>query len=188
MYDPKRTQVAQSLVDFGQYFSTIFARTRVAGAVPYRPALVVPEDMSTGGGRRARQSITLQPEAPGPPVVTVGWLDIAARQAMMRTWACLAAMHQQRFPGRPFDIDRAGYDLFFKQCGELLKACGLATQVEDAPPSIEMRIPGPAALPAEALREPATFGVLTLAIVATATFLLGAILGSVATYLRFASI
>lgn len=187
VYDPKRTQVAQSLVDFGRYFDTIFARTRIAGAVPMRPALVVPEDMSTGGGRRARQSITLQPEVPGPAAVTCGWLDIPSRQAMLRTWGSLAGMHRQRFPNRPFDIDQAGYDMFFRQCGELLKTCGLTTAIEDSIPDMA---PAGAGLAPGALAPPpvptlAGYGAGVLGIVGLASFIIGVLVGAVSTYLRF---
>ncbi len=184
MYDPKRTQVAQSLVDFGRYFDTIFARTRIHGGVPLRPALVVPEDMSTGGGRRARQSITLQPEVPGPPAVTCGWLDIPSRQAMLRTWGSLAGMHRQRFPSRSFDLDQAGYDLFFKQCTDLLKTCGLTTSVEDFVP--EMDAPGGAPdLAPPPVPRMAGYGAEVLAIVGLASFVVGALVGAVVTYFRF---
>lgn len=178
MYDPKRTQVAQSLVDFGRYFDTIFARTRIGGPVLLRPALVVPEDMSTGGGRRARQSIILQPEVPGPPALTVGWLDIPSRQAMIRTWGCLAAMHRQRFPGRAFDVDRGGYEQFFKQTTELLKTCGLATQVEEAPPDVGPVSGAPsAAAMVTPVAAPSGYGAGVLAIVGVTCFVLGVVAG-----------
>lgn len=178
MYDPKRTQVAQSLVDFGRYFDTIFARTRIpAGPILLRPALVVPEDMSTGGGRRARQSIILQPEVPGPPAITAGWLDIPSRQAMIRTWGCLAAMHRQRFPGRPFDVDRGAYDQFFRQTSELLKTCGITTQVEDTPPEVTPP-PGPIADAGAHGAIAAGYGAGVLAIVGAACFVVGGLVGA----------
>jgi hypothetical protein len=186
VYDPKRTQVAQSLVDFGRYFDTIFARTRIGATVPMRPVLVVPDDMSTGGGRRARQSITLQPEVPGPASLTCGWIDIPSRQAMIRTWGCLAAMHRQRFAGRPFDVDQASYDLFLKQTQELLKTCGLTTQIEDQPGDA----PSPLSRASLADVETTIATVkaptdrLLLWAVAMASFFFGAVLGGAAVWYR----
>jgi hypothetical protein len=185
VYDPKRTQVAQSLVDFGRYFETIFGSTRIGGSVPRRPVLVVPEDMSTDGGRRARQSITLQPDAPGAGAVACGWIDIPSKQAMIRTWDCLAGMHRQRFPGRPFDVDGPSYQTFFRQCLDLLKTCGLAAMVEDTP------VAAPAPLTRSSIADlstdapaPAKPSGATLAIVAVASFLLGALVGGIAVWLR----
>ncbi len=208
VYDPKRTQVAQSLVDFGKYFETIFARTRVGGAVPLRPVLVVPEDMSTDGGKRARQSVTLQPEVPGPAGLTVGWIDIPGRQAMMRTYNAVAHLQRQRFPGRPFDLDRAGYELFLKQFIDLVRTCGLQAEFEEAPEapsspnqaatphSFQARQgysgqgPGSGLAPARlpTIDEPATspsYGTGVVAIVGLAGFLLGALFGGVAVWFRY---
>lgn len=214
MYDPKRTQVAQSLVDFGKYFDTIFARTRVGGAVPLRPVLVVPEDMSTDGGKRARQSVTLQPEVPGPAALTVGWIDIPGRQAMMRTYNAVASMQRQRFPGRPFDVDRGSYDLFQKQFTDLVKTCGLAAQIEDAPEGPQSQQGGPQSfgmpgqqgygpqsyggagqMPRGSIASiagpvdvppPAGYGTGVLAVVGLAGFLLGALAGGAAMWFRYA--
>jgi hypothetical protein len=215
VYDPKRTQVAQSLVDFGKYFDTIFARTRVGGAIPLRPVLVVPEDMSTDGGKRARQSVTLQPEVPGPAALTVGWIDIPGRQAMMRTYNAVASMQRQRFPGRPFDVDRGSYELFQKQFTDLVKTCGLAAQIEDAqegpasfagPQSMvgPQSMGGPHAMGGpQSYQQPAGvrgslgnvettpapiigFGAGVVAIVGLAGFLVGALFGGVAMWLRYA--
>jgi len=197
VYDPKRTQVAQSLVDFGKYFDTIFERTRVGGAVPLRPMLVVPDDMSTDGGKRARQSVTLQPEVPGVPALTVGWIDIPGRQAMMRTWNALAAMHRQRFPGRPFDLDRATYEGFFRQFIDLVKTCGLTSQFEDDPADgVPMSGPGSApgggalAGPIASNRprppQASGYGGGVVAIVGLAGFLVGAVAGGAAVWFRLA--
>ena len=186
MYDPKRTQVAQSLVDFGKYFDTIFAATRVAGEVPMRPMLVVPDDMSTDGGKRARQSIVLQPEYAGPPAITVGWIDIPGRQAMVRTYACLAGMHQQRFPGRPFPVDQASFDKFFRDNTQLLKTCGLAATIEDRAPDA---LPTMGGIPSNRPVAPASRGYSggVVALIALTTFVLGALAGAAAVWLRWRS-
>lgn len=212
VYDPKRTQVAQSLVDFGKYFETIFAPTRIGGAVPLRPVLVVPEAMSTDGGKRARQSVTLQPEVPGPAALTVGWIDIPGRQALMRTYMAVAALQRQRFPGRPFDVDRASYDLFQKQFIDLVKTCGLTAQLEDLPaegpqpfsggpqsygqqgPGAPQGYGGPqsypprpsmASLSTMAIPAPAGYGAGVVAVVGFAGFLLGAVAGGLAVWARY---
>ncbi len=129
-FDAKRTQVAQSAFDFSRYFSGIFNGVRVAGGAPRRPTLVAPEGMSTAGGKRARQSLVLQPDDPMSTAVTVGWVDVGERRSMIRTHAALVTLHRERFPNRPFDVDPTSYAGFFDQARGFLQSCGFNVKVE----------------------------------------------------------
>ena len=134
-FDAKRTQVAQSAFDFSRYFSGIFNGVRVAGGAPRRPTLVAPEGMSTAGGKRARQSLVLQPDDATSMAVTVGWVDVGERRGMIRTHVALLALHRERFGGRPFDVDPTSYEVFFEQARSFLQSCGFNVKVEnDAEP------------------------------------------------------
>jgi hypothetical protein len=181
-FDARRTQVAQSAFDFSAYFTQSFGDVRVRGAIVRRPELMAPEGMSTGGGRRARQPVVLFAEGGRGPAITVGWVDIPQRRAVLRTYRCLHAMHQARYRGRPFDLDMGSYDGFFDQAKGLLAACGLAITEEDDQPS---SIPPPSYTegPAPAARAPSQFW--TLAAVAFIAFVVGAFAGSLAVYARF---
>jgi hypothetical protein len=77
--------------------------------------------------------------------------------------------------------------MYFRQCGELLKTCGLTTAIEDSVP--EMAPQGGGLGPGELAPPPvptlAGYGAGVLAIVGLASFVVGALVGAVATYLRF---
>jgi hypothetical protein len=130
-FDAKRTSVAQSAFDFSRYFSGIFNSVRVAGGAPRRPTLVAPEGMSTSGGKRARQSLVLQPDDATSMAVTVGWVDVGERRGMLRTHVALVALHRERFGARPFDVDLASYEAFFEQARSFLQSCGFNVKVEN---------------------------------------------------------
>lgn len=180
-FDAKRTQVAQSAFDFARYFSSVFDSVRVRGAVQRRPRLVTPEGMSTAGGKRARQSIVLQPDDPAGAALTVGWVDIGERRALLRTHGCLEALHYERFKNRPFDVDRASYSGFFDQVKSFFDSCGLAVTVEGEPSA--------ASVPPSQLvgREPAHGGGTSSSVLWLMTFsafMLGAVVGGFIVYLR----
>jgi translation initiation factor IF-2 len=138
-FDAKRTQVAQGAYDFARYFTSTFANARFGRAVPRRAELQAPEGMSTGGGRAARQSIVLIADTSsgqagpggGPPTLTVGWVEVSARRAQIRTHRALAAVHRARFRDRLLDIDEESYTAFLNQTVELLASCGVGVAMDD---------------------------------------------------------
>lgn len=188
-FDAKRTQVAQSAFDFSRYFSGIFDAVRVAGAAPRRPVLVAPEGMSTSGGKRARQSVVLQPDDAMSAAVTVGWVDVGERQSMLRTHAALESIHRERFRGRVFDVDRASYATFFEQARSFLASCGFDVKVEAEGGPASVGGPGSQPFPM-APRVPqdleqsseASGGVSWLAVIAA--FFIGVIVGGLIVYAR----
>lgn len=189
-FDAKRTQVAQSAFDFSRYFSGIFDGVRVAGAAPRRPVLVAPEGMSTAGGKRARQSIVLQPDDAMNAAVTVGWVDVGERQAMLRTHGALESIHRERFRGRVFDVDRASYAVFFEQAKSFLQSCGFEVKVEaeggpasvGGPSSVGGAIPMAPRVPRDLEQSEERGGTNWLAVVAA--FFLGVIVGGLVVYAR----
>jgi hypothetical protein len=137
--------------------------------------------MSTGSGKRARQSILLRDERGAMPNLTVGWVDIPQRRAGIRTYRCLQGMHYARFRDRPFDVDPNSYNAFFDQSKALLAACGLYVIDEDeVPPAISQPPPG------RVVRErPPADAFWTTAAVAFIAFVLGTFAGGLAVYARF---
>lgn len=197
-FDARRTQVAQSAFDFSNYFAQSFAAVRVLGPVVRRPDLTAPEGMSTEGGKLARQPVVLQPvdRNMGGAAITVGFVDIPQRRAVLRTYRCLLAMHQARFRDRPFDLDPHSYESFFHQAKGLLGACGLmVTEEDDAraslsaisqrPPPQSAAQPQPQQL-GTVVDRPAAGGNFwnTVAMVLMA-FVLGAFAGGLAVYAKF---
>lgn len=180
-FDAKRTQVAQSAFDFSRYFSSVFDSVRVQGAALRRPRLVTPEGMSTAGGKRARQSIVLAPDDPAHASLTVGWVDIGERRAVLRTHGCLEGLHYERFKNRGFDVDRASYSGFFDQVKSFFDSCGLAVTVEgDA--SVASVPPRELSRRAPPVRSGTSGSVLALMLFSA--FMLGAVTGGLVVYLR----
>ncbi|HTJ81843.1 MAG TPA: hypothetical protein VL400_08955 [Polyangiaceae bacterium] len=185
-FDAKRTEVAQNAFNFAQYFTSSFEHVRLGGGVPRKPAVVAPEGMSTGGGKAARQSICLVAEAPGVPVLTVGWVDLVSLSSMLRSYRCLAGMHAARYRGRTLDLDRAEYERFFAQAKELLSAMGLQTIIEDDVGAVST-VPSTRPPAASSPRAQADRSVETMSYAAAVFvgFAVGAIVGGLAVYARF---
>jgi hypothetical protein len=183
-FDAKRTQVAQSAFNFANYFTDSFSRTVVGGSVPRRPVLSAPEGMSTGGGRQARQAVMLVSDSQQAPAVTVGWVEMPTRKGAIRSYRCLAALHEARFRGRPFDVDVASYQAFMGQVQSFFDACGLEVTVEDdVPVAAAARPSNPPAVEASEPSDPNR--VMTLAAVALVSFALGVSVGGLAIYARY---
>jgi len=176
-FEAKRTQVAQSAFNFSQYFTSAMADVVVQGNPPRRVELLAPEGMSTGGGKQARQAVTLRSDVPGYPVITAGWADVPGRRALLRTHACLRAMHHQRFPDRPFEVDPSTYQQFFDIARDLLAACGLDVTIEN------QALASVAPRPAQAAST--EMPVATATAIALTSFVLGCLVGGVVVYARF---
>lgn len=175
-FDAKRTQVAQSAFDFARYFSSVFDGVRVGGAVLRSPRLVVPEGMSTAGGKRARQSIVLASEDPGAPSITVGWVDIGERRASLRTYRYLETMHQERYKGRGFDVEQRGYVGFFDQAKGFLESCGFGVTVENEGV--------PRSLPPSRITPDSGSSSTVVGLMVFSAFMLGAVVGGFIVYWR----
>jgi hypothetical protein len=144
MTNIKRTQFAQAAVDFSGLFAIMFEKVRVLGSTPRIPELVAPGGMSTAGGKQILQHITLRPEVAGPPVLTVGWVDLAQRTALLRTYGHMAQLHRARFGNsRPFDLDVASYQAFLDHCRRYFDAQAIRIQYEDE----SVQLPAPAKSP-----------------------------------------
>lgn len=178
-FDAKRTQVAQGAYDFARYFTSSFESVRFGRSVSRRAELAAPEGMSTGGGKAARQSIVLAADRPGPPNLTVGWVEVAARRAQLRTHRALAAVHRARFRDRLLDIDEESYNAFLGQATQLLGACGVIVAMDDdVTVPISQRPPPAQAAPAESR-------LLNYFAVGFVAFVVGAFAGGLAVYARF---
>ena len=129
----KRTVFAQQGFDFSSHFTIQFARLKVAGGCMRTPQLNAPQGDSTGGGKQALQHITLNPEQPGFSQVTVGWVNVPNKSAMLRTYVCLQKMHAAT--RRPFDVEPTSYQQFFDNAKGFLAQQGMQVKIEMEPPA-----------------------------------------------------
>lgn len=128
-----RTAFASKALELSEMFMVKFGRRSFAGAVP-RVVKVEAPDESTGGGKQAREPISLVPAggAPGGTLV-IGWMDVAENRAGMRAYHVLAEMHRQRF-GKNLDLPRAEYDSFLDEARRFFTEEGIPLQLlEDVP-------------------------------------------------------
>ncbi len=133
MSDVKATAFAQQGLDFVSLFEAKFHMLNVSG---YRPVLREPVAETTAGGAQAVQHMVLEPKIEGDPVVTVGLVNVATKTAKLRSYECLATLHQLRFRGRAFHVDAAQYQSFFDRVLEFMRRQGLQVQIETRPPEV----------------------------------------------------
>jgi hypothetical protein len=126
----KRTKVAEEAVSCSDLFAVSVGQLRVQGTCEFAPVLKTPEGVSTAGGQLARQHITLNPAVPSEASVTVGWVDVARKQSLLRNFARLEQIHKERTPGRAFPVDAKSYEAFFEQAHKFLSRTGLSPVVE----------------------------------------------------------
>ncbi|MBW2524865.1 MAG: hypothetical protein JRI23_11845 [Deltaproteobacteria bacterium] len=102
----------------------------------YQPKLLEPSGESTGGGKQANQSLTLQPAQPDQPALTVGWVNCASNEAKLRTFGCMQMVLAKRFGKRKVVLDAGGYQRFFDAAKEYLLENGIDVEVEEQPPEV----------------------------------------------------
>jgi hypothetical protein len=136
MRSPDRTEVTNAAAALRDMYALHCTRLTVPGDVVRRPVLSVPQGPSTHGGLLARQHITLEPQSAGTMSITVGWVDVASRQATLRTFPCLLAAHRARFGSEVFGVDGVGYERFLHQTRTFLVDQGIAIDMEHSPPEV----------------------------------------------------
>ncbi len=136
MVAPDRTEVTNAAAALRDMYALHCADLIIPGDVRRRPALSVPQGPSTHGGLLARQHLTLEPTTAGPMSVTVGWVDVAARQASLRTYPCLLAAHRARFGSGAFGVDGVGYERFLHVTRTFFVDQGIAVEMEHRPPEV----------------------------------------------------
>lgn len=95
-----------------------FAR-RSYGTAPYRLRIDEPDGPSTAGGLLARQPISLVSNLESAPSISVGWVDVAKKEAQLRSYGVVVRRHQSRHGGG-LDILEQEYEQFFNELVETL--------------------------------------------------------------------
>lgn len=124
-----RTAFANRAFVLSEMFNAKFRNARFSGAVNRVVKVIPPETESTGGGKMARDSITLVPESEGAggSSIVIGWLDVGHSVAELRSYAVLAERHKDRFGSLAFDLEKAEYETFLTDAQTFLAAEAITT-------------------------------------------------------------
>ncbi|MBI5542432.1 MAG: hypothetical protein HY901_00975 [Deltaproteobacteria bacterium] len=139
----KYTEFAQQAVTLADLFNETFKKPVAGRPANYRVQLAVPDGPSTAGGKQGTQHIKLVPMGVGTTHV-VGWAHQADKEAELRSWEHLVAIHQERSSrgGLPDEVAYRKLVLDLKRFFEMEK---LAVSVAAAPPAPEGNAEGPQA-------------------------------------------
>ena len=169
----KRTRVAEEAVGYSDLFGVSVGQVRVQGTCEFAPILKAPEGVSTAGGELARQHITLNPAVPSEASITVGWVDVSRKQSLLRNYARLQQIHQERSSAKAFSLDAASYQAFFDQAHKFLDRTGLSPVIEGPGASLIER---PEPTPASGSGRTLALTLLTILVIGLFVIMLGATL------------
>ena len=132
----RRPQYSQDGIDFVVLFASRFLNVHISG---YKPLLMEPpaEEIDPNG-EEAPQHIVLKPQLDGDPLLTVGFVKLEGRSAVLRSYDYMRAMHRQHDGTRPFHVDQAHYQSFFDSALEFLQERGMQVDIESGPSPAEL--------------------------------------------------
>ncbi len=122
--NPKMTMFANQAMIVATAVAGKFASKEFGVEVKRKLRIDEPEGMSTDGGRKARQPLTLVPISGQAPALVAGWLDVALSEAELRPYGVIANKYQARY-GMPPDITKEDYTRFLSELYQTLKSLGL---------------------------------------------------------------
>ena len=128
-----RTAFSNKAALIADLIKATFSR-RSYGTAPYRLRVDEPDGPSTGGGRQARQPISLVASMDSAPAVVCGWVDVAKKESQLRSYAVVAKRHKSRY-GADLDINEDEYERFLNELVDTLFYGGIKilVQVPDEP-------------------------------------------------------
>jgi hypothetical protein len=119
--------VAQRAVSLADQFNQLYAEIRMTPG--YRVDMTTPSGPSTGGGAQALQHIRLFSPTGAAPLL-MGNVDTSAKKSVLRTWACLKQMHEQR-SGGGFELVEAEYVKFLERVQKHFTVMQIAITLEE---------------------------------------------------------
>ncbi len=128
----ERTQFAMKALDFASIFNAIIGKDRLQGNPSYRVEMSAPDGPSTAGGKQALQHIKLVPD-PGGTVLVAGTANTVEKQAELRTYDHLQALHAARFKGAALPLDRVRYGELVKKMQKYFSEQGMHVLIVDTP-------------------------------------------------------
>jgi hypothetical protein len=123
-----RTAFSNKAALIADLIKATFAR-RSYGTAPYRLRIDEPDGPSTGGGRQARQPISLVANLESAPAVVCGWVDVAKKESQLRSYAVVAKRHKHRY-GADLDITEDEYERFLNELVDTLFYGGIKILVQ----------------------------------------------------------
>jgi hypothetical protein len=128
-----RTAFSNKAALIADLIKATFSR-RSYGRAPYRLRIDEPDGPSTGGGRQARQPISLVAAMDSAPAVVCGWVDVAKKESQLRSYGVVAKRHKNRY-GNDLDITEDEYERFINELVDTLFYGGIKilVQVPDEP-------------------------------------------------------
>jgi hypothetical protein len=136
---PFRTKFAMKALDISNMFRSTFDDFQLSGSTPRRPVLTVPEGQSTGGGAKAVQSITLNPDDPSAGTLIAGTVNGAANTAELRGYPYLEATYKMRYHGNRLDIPAGSYQTFLEKAKEFFEGRSYTVSVVNQLPDVAKR-------------------------------------------------
>lgn len=95
MSEVKYTEFAQQAISLADVFNETFKKPVPGNQANYKVQLAVPDGPSTAGGKQGTQHIKLVPIGAGATHVA-GWANPADKQAEIRSWEHVLAIHNGR--------------------------------------------------------------------------------------------
>lgn len=131
-----------------------------------------PEGPSTGGGKQARQSISLVPRKGTGPSVVCGWVDVSKRESQLRSFEGVARRYEAHH-GEPLELAPEEYERFLHDVEDVLVKAVIKVRL------IVPEEQAGAGLAAQAVRAPARGGVpmILVLLLMGAAFALGLFVG-----------
>jgi hypothetical protein len=125
------TQMAHQAVNAAELLNKGLHKKTVGKKDPRHLEVSEPSGPSTGGGKRARQSINLVPISGEGGVIMCAWLDVAQRAADIRPYDEVEEQFKRRFGGK-FDVTPDEYRILMKDLEGMLEQLGFQlVQFED---------------------------------------------------------
>ncbi len=128
--DPNRTVHAQQAFELTEVFAYKFGHVIFGQKRPRRLKLLEPE-LSTAGGKRARQSMMLVPDDGEGGNLVIGFLDAPARTAELRSYNVVKQQFQARF-NQDIDLKREEYDALIDDLRSFLKIQRIDPKIVEA--------------------------------------------------------
>ncbi len=128
--DPNRTVHAQQAFALTEVFQYKFSHVVFGQKRPRRLKVLEP-DVSTAGGKRARQSMVLVPDEGDGGTLVIGWLDTPARTAELRSFNVVRQQYQARF-NTEIDLERDAYDALLDDLRSFLKIQKIDLRIVDS--------------------------------------------------------
>jgi hypothetical protein len=126
---PQRTVHAQEAFKFNDVFGFKFQVLTFGAAVARRVKLSPPE-MSTDGGRKARQPITLVPDEEGGRSIVCGWVDVPRKIAELKSYNVASEQFQARY-GAAIDMTREEWEKVVAEINGFFRIQQIETTVVD---------------------------------------------------------